>query len=226
VIFGLYAKLHSPSTDPVSGVGKAANEIQRPLTEPATSDHQPSEKGVADSSSPRKTNRILPEAADTKKTPPDSKPQAPIPAKSPSTDPVPEPAKPVSSQVVETPPSAPAANLSSLSAQLVSLVRREEGGLQATVRFKNNSDRPMSVLLDTQQSILGNDQGRGDSIVGSSLPGDASLHLDLAAGASSSQTFDFPVPKLHSKVFNLALLTADGQNIKVTDRSKTLEGPP
>ncbi len=226
VIFGLYTKLYSPSTEPISGAGKAANEIQQPLTEPSTSNQEPPQKTVGGPGATRTTNRSRSEGTDTKRTILDPKPQAPIPAKSPSTDPVPEPAKPASSQVVETPPSVPTANLSSLSAQLVSLVRREEGGLQATVRFKNNSDRPMSVLLDTQQSILGNDQGRGDSIVGSSLPGDANLHLDLAAGASSSQTFDFPVPKLHSKVFNLALLTADGQNIKVTDRSKTLEDPP
>jgi hypothetical protein len=220
VIFGLYAKLHSPLAAPDYQEGLPSSGI----LEPSTSSHQSSEKVVVGPVQIPKPNKGRQEATSPIKTTLGPKPQDSNPAQSSPPPLTSEPVNPAISGAVEVP--VPAADLSSLSAQLVSLVRREEGGLHATVRFRNNSDRPMSVVLDAQQSILSNDQGRGDSIVGSSLPGDANLRLDLAAGASSSPTFDFPVPKLHSKIFTLALSTADGQNVKVTDRSKTLEGPP
>ena len=222
--FGIYAKFANPSSVPPLGDNTVAIETSEPAAEPLTSDQGSARNAARNSGSTRKPGRGLSAGADAQTT--IAKPLDSPPAKNTPPAPAQESASLVNSGVAEPPSPAPTANLSSLSAQLVSLVRREEGGLQVTVRFKNNSDRPMSVSLDTQQSILSNDQGRSGSIVGSSLPGDANLHLKLAAGASSSPTFDFPAPKLNSRVFTLALSTADGQNIKVTDRTKTLEDPP
>lgn len=224
LVFGIYAKLHNTSAASDLGDNKAKINIQEPVTEPSTSD-QEAVRNVPGNSGSTRNNRGLPNGSGAKATILDPKPQEPPPAKSPSTSSVPEPASSVSSSVVETPSSA-SADLSSLSARLVSLVSRDGGGLRATVLFKNNSDLPMRVEIDTQESVLSNDQGRRDSMVGSSLHGGDNLRLDLSPGGTSSPTFDFPKPKLNSKVFNLVLSTADGQDIKLADRSKTLEGPP
>lgn len=121
-------------------------------------------------------------------------------------------------------PIAVTASLSSLSAQVVSISRRAEGGLRVTVSFRNTGDLPLSALLDAEGSLLTDNQGQRYSILGSDLPG-SNPHLELAAGASSSHTFDFQVPKVGSKQFYLALLTQDGHPLKVAG-SAALEGSP
>jgi hypothetical protein len=121
-------------------------------------------------------------------------------------------------------PIAATASLSSLSAQVLSISRRAEGGLRVTVSFRNTADLPVSAVLDAESSLLSDEQGQRYSILDSDLPG-SSPHLELAAGATSRQTFDFQAPKLGSKHFYLALLTQDGRPLKVAG-SATLEGSP
>jgi hypothetical protein len=109
-----------------------------------------------------------------------------------------------------------AADLSRLSAQVLSITRRDGDGLTLAVKFKNAGDLPLSVILDAESSILSDDQGQRYSILRSDLPG-SNPQLDLAAGASSSHSFDFQAPKVGSKHFYLALATQDGRRIKVSD---------
>jgi CHAT domain-containing protein len=118
------------------------------------------------------------------------------------------------------PTPAPAADLSSLSAQVLSIARRDEG-LRVTVSFNNASDLPLSVNLDAESSVLTDDKGGRNEIQGSDLSG-SNLRLNLAGGASSSHTFDFPLPKRGSKKFYLFLSAQDGSRIKVTGSPVTL----
>jgi hypothetical protein len=122
---------------------------------------------------------------------------------------------------------APVADLSRLSAQVLTIVRREEGGLRVTVAFKNAGDQPLSAVLDAESSILSDNQGQSYSVLDSDLPSSgANPRLDLAAGASAPHTFDFQAPKVGSQQFHLALATPDGRRIKVTGPPVTLEGSP
>ncbi len=122
---------------------------------------------------------------------------------------------------------APTADLSTLSGQMISIARRDEGGLRATVSFKNAGGLPLAVIIDAESSSLSDNQGQRYSILESDLPrsGD-NLRLDLAAGASSRRTFDFQVPKLGSTQFYLALTAEGGRPIRISGASMTLEGPP
>ena len=124
-------------------------------------------------------------------------------------------------------PIAATADLSSLSAQVVSIVRRDEGGLRVTVSFKNAGALPLSAVLDAESCVLSDNQGRQYSILDSDLPSSGSdPQLELAAGASSRHTFDFPAPKLGSKQFYLALAAQGGRRLKVSGSPITLEGSP
>jgi hypothetical protein len=125
-----------------------------------------------------------------------------------------------------TPAPAPAADLSGLSAQVLSLTRRDGGGLRLTVSFRNAADHPVSAVLDAESSTLSS-SGRPYSILDSDLPAvDSNWRLVLTAGASSSHTFDFPEPKLGSTEFFLALRTEDGGRIKLSNASIKAEGSP
>lgn len=134
--------------------------------------------------------------------------------------------------VVETPPDrnreravVTVADLSSLSAQMVAIERRDEGGLRVAVSFTNTGDRPLSVLLDAEGSTLNDDQGQMYSILATDLPMSGSRpRLDLAPGASRRYTLDFQAPKLGSKQFRLTLLTKEGRQLKVAG-TLTSEGP-
>jgi hypothetical protein len=231
VVFGLYAKLHSPSTEPVSGVGKAANEIQRPFTEPTTSDQESQQKAGEGPGPALRTGKSLPKARDTKETARDSQPQDSTPPKisSPAPEPV-KPAvdKPVSSGVAQAQAPASAAEFSSLSAQALSVVR-QDGGLRVTVSFNNAGDRPQSALLNMEHSVLIDDNnGLRYPILDSDLPvsEESDLRLDLAAGTSSRHTFNFQAPKLGGKKFDLTLVTSDGQRLKMIGPSITLPDAP
>ncbi len=115
--------------------------------------------------------------------------------------------------LVTTEAKAPA-DLSSLSAQAVSITRRDSGGLRVTVRFKNSSDRPLSVALDSESSILSDNQGLPYSIMDSDTGPDP--HFSLAPGSSSEHIFDFQAPKVGSKQFTLALAAEGGRSIKIS----------
>jgi hypothetical protein len=117
------------------------------------------------------------------------------------------------------PAPAPSADLSSLSATAMSIIRREEGGLRVTVSFTNNSDRPLAVTLDSDGS-LSDEQGMRYSILESDTGSD--LRFQLAGGATAQHTFDFQAPKLGSQQFNLSLLSQDGHRIKVAKASLRL----
>jgi hypothetical protein len=122
---------------------------------------------------------------------------------------------------------APTADLSRLSAELVSIMRRGEDGLQVTVKFKNTGDQALSAILDHESSALTGTQGPSSEILGSDLPSAGeNLRLDLAAGVTRSYYFDFPKPKLGSKKFYLTLATPDGHPIKVSGSPVTLPDAP
>jgi hypothetical protein len=136
-------------------------------------------------------------------------------------------------QPVSTPPPAPSpavsevatADLSSLSAELQSITRTEDG-LRVTVRFRNSADLPLSAVIDQDTSSLSS-QGRPYSIMDSNLSSVGSnWRLDLKANSSSVHTFDFQEPILGSKEFLLTLKALDGGRVKVTGSPITLEGSP
>jgi hypothetical protein len=127
------------------------------------------------------------------------------------------------------PPAAVAAppDLSNLSAQAVSIVRRDGGGLRVMVSFRNGGGAPLSVILDKRSAELSDNQGQRYVVLRSSLPGSgANLRLDLAAGGSASVQFDFPAFKLGSRKFYLALATDDDRAINLAGAALTLEDPP
>lgn len=127
------------------------------------------------------------------------------------------------------PPAAVAApaDLSNLSAQAVSIVRRDGGGLRVMVSFRNGGGTPLSVILDKRSAELSDDQGQRYVVLRSSLPASgANLRLDLAAGGSATAQFDFPAFKLGSKKFYLALATDDDRAINLAGSALALEGPP
>jgi hypothetical protein len=119
------------------------------------------------------------------------------------------------------------ADLSNLSAQAVSIVRRDGGGLRVMVSFRNGGGAPLSVILDKRSTELSDNQGQRYVVLRSSLPASgASLRLDLAAGASATVQFDFPAFKLGSRKFYLALATDDDRAINLAGSALTLEDPP
>ena len=120
---------------------------------------------------------------------------------------------------------SPTADLSSLSAQVVSIAQRSGGGLRVTVQFKNASDLPLSVVLDAEYSVLNDDKGESNGILSSNLPKrDSNPRLDLAAGASTTSTFDFPKPLRGSSKFDLNLVSVSGAPIQVGGSPVTLPG--
>ncbi|HYN22025.1 MAG TPA: CHAT domain-containing protein, partial [Thermoanaerobaculia bacterium] len=146
---------------------------------------------------PRRSRVAEDKAADL--TPSDSPVQhASLPPPAPSPTPV--------AELAET--FGATADLTSLSAQVISIARREEDGLRVTVSFRNAAALPLSAVLDAESSVLSDDQGQRYSVLDFDLPvADSNPRLDLAAGATSRHTFDFPAPKLGSKEFVLTLWT-------------------
>lgn len=119
------------------------------------------------------------------------------------------------------------ADLSSLSAELLSIVRKDEGGLHVTVRFTNAASLPLSAILDGESSLLSPDKGAPAPILDSNLPASGSnWRLDLAADHSATHSFDFPAPILGSKDFRLTIQTENGDRVKMIGSSKTVEGSP
>jgi CHAT domain len=220
LVFVLVTKVLGPSADP-GPAEPQTTEIQPQATEGLMADAGPDSatqfrsqgsRGSQDGGSPRQSVESRPVERESPAPQPreavqDRTEQAAAP---PVVPPSPEPA--------ETAPAA--ADLSSLSAQLVSITRREEGGLRVTVSFRNADSRPLSAGLDAEGSVLSDEQGKTYSILGSNP------RLDLAPGAASRVTFDFPEPKLGSKKFHLALLAEDGRRIRLAGSPMTLEGSP
>ena len=118
------------------------------------------------------------------------------------------------------------ADFSSLSAEVLSIARREGGGLRATVRFRNSAALPLSAVIDQETSSLSS-QGRPYSIMDSSLPVlGSNWRLDLPASSTTVRTFDFGEPTLNSNEFLLTLKDLDGRRVKMSGSSVTLEGSP
>jgi CHAT domain len=122
---------------------------------------------------------------------------------------------------------APPADLSNLSAQTVSIARRDGGGLRVTVSFRNGGGTPLSVILDKRSAELSDNQGQRYMVLRSSLPvSGVNPRLDLPAGGTATVQFDFPAFKLGSKKFYLALATDDDRAISIAGSALTLENPP
>lgn len=132
-------------------------------------------------------------------------------------------AQPDSQAPVSPSPAAPA-DVSKLSAQVISLVRRDDGGLRLTVSFANGGDRSLAVALDLDGSTLGDDQGKRYMATDSDLLASGGS-LQLAAGASVTHTFDFPAPKLGSRTFYFNPV-AQGRRLHVGGSPITLQGSP
>jgi hypothetical protein len=220
LVFGIYAKFVNTPANPTSQDGMTSSGILEPSTESPTSDYIPPRNTVKGSSETRTTNRGLTEGTDTKKPIQDAKPQDSTSTK--DSPPAPGPIGGTSPQAVE----APAGDLSSISAQALSIARTD-GGLQVTVRFTNTGGG-QSVRLSMERSILlDNNNGLRYSVVDSDLPvSEPDLQLDLPAVSSSFHTFDFQAPKVGAKKLDLTLLTPDGQRIKVSGSSLTLPDSP
>ncbi len=220
LVIVLAVKMLGPSAEP-GPTEPQGSEVQPQATESLMADAGPDSgsrfrsqesqesqgsRGSQDNGSPRQSAETRPVQREPQPHDPvqNRTEQAAVP---PVVTPSPEP--------VEIAP-AVAADLSKLSAQLVSITSREEGGLRVTVSLRNGDSRPLSAELDPD---LSDDQGRRYSV----LSGDT--QLDLSPGATSQATFDFPIPKLGSKQFHLALL-ADGRRIRVTGSPMAFEGSP
>jgi hypothetical protein len=193
---------HSP-TEPNLQDGKSGDNNTQ-LTTETPIDLNP-DKGKRSTVTTGKDRRVVTEKKDSSQTGTEQEQKAAVP--------------PVIPPVASTPPSdateapAPTADISSLSAQMVSVVRGDED-LRVIVRFKNSSDLPLSVTLDGENSVLVDDKGRY-GIQGSDLPG-SNPRLTLKPGESSQNTFNFQAPQLGGKQFHLTLFTLDGRSIKVS----------
>ncbi len=213
----LYTKLLSPA-------GPASQPNGRQEAQTTTSQSGPEPKPVLPS--PPKTHET---AKTSPKTTTGSKQEVSKLTDSitPQTSTAPPPHNDVKDNHAEAPPPAAPADLSSLSAQVVSIAPRSGGGLQVTVRFKNSSDLPLSVVLDADNSVLNDDKGESNGILGSSLPKrDSNPRLDLAAGASTTSTFNYPKPMRGSSKFYLNLLSVSGASIQVEGSPVTLPSSP
>lgn len=129
-----------------------------------------------------------------------------------------------------TVPTAPAPTASSdvslLRANVVSLAKREEGGLRVTLSFSNTSSSPLSVIVSEEGTMLSG-EGQRYGPLDSDLPSvESGFRLTLSAGASARHTLDFQAPKLGSKKFVLSLATIDGQRIRVDAATQTLAETP
>jgi hypothetical protein len=218
VIFVLYTKLHSPASGPVQPAGG-------PETQTTAQPVQPQTKETA-KTSPRTNTVIRPDAARSTGPGGDSKGVAkpPVSITPQGSSAAPAPAPTQASKPAEPPPAA-TADLSRLEAQAVSIAQRSGGGLRVTVQFRNSGDRPLSVVLDADNSVLNDDKGGSNGIMGSNLPKrDSNPRLDLAAGASVTSTFDFPMPLRGSRTFYLNLLSVSGASIQVGGSPMTLPG--
>ncbi len=226
VLFVLYTKILGPSGDP----GQLADSETTGIEQSLTSDFKPEPEGGTDAAAtPRQAADR--QTVNTVTGKPDSSTPRDAAVRESSLQaqtvalPAPTPTTPPNEDVAET--MAAAADLSKLSAEVVSLDRREEGGLRLTVRFRNAGERPLGAILDAETPALSDNLGGRYSILESDLPWEgAHLRLDLAAGAAAVHTFDFPVTKLGSNKFYLALQGEDGSRVKVTGSPITFEGPP
>jgi CHAT domain-containing protein len=224
VVIVLYTKVLNPASDATQPDSNTSSGILKPPPSDPKLNVEPTPKAGRDDGSDlrtardRQTDRVLEGKGSISKPPASGEQQSSSPA------PV-VPAPIHSPSTAET--AASTADLSSLSAQVLSIARRGEGGLRVTVSFKNAAGLPLSVVLDAEGSVLTDDQGGRPAILYSNLPYTGSNpRLDLAPGASSRHTFDFPMPKLGSKQFYLALLTQDGRRVNVSGNPLTLEGSP
>jgi hypothetical protein len=200
-----------PSGGPAPLDGKGPIMVPTPATTPVNPDPAPRKGGDSSANLRNGKNRQVvkgPELGNSI-----SKPDT-VPQQTPAATPTPVPTPPVKDAIVEAP--TPAADLSSLSAQ--ASIQPQEGSIHVTVTFKNAGSQKLSVILDNDQSILMDEQGRRYSSTDFSLPASgANPRLDLAANNSTSGTFDFPAPQLGSKKFRLSLTTVDGHRIKVSN---------
>lgn len=138
-----------------------------------------------------------------------SQQKEPATQQTPAATPAPVPVK--QAEAVE----APAADLSSLSAQAA--IEAREASVHVAVTFKNSSGQSFSLIIDGDHSALTDEQGQRYSIIDFSLPASGSNpRLDLAPNGSMPTSFEFQAPKLGSKKFHLSLVALDGRHIKVS----------
>jgi hypothetical protein len=157
----------------------------------------------------------------------------PVDHQTPSVDPVAN--KTPQQPVVTTPPpkadpvptAAPTADLSSLSAQATAITRRDTGGTRVVVSFHNSGSLPLTALLDRDSVVLADNLGTRYSLLGSDLTADGSnRRLQIPAGGTITAHFDFQMPKLGGKSFQLSLATDSGRTVSVGGGTLTLDGPP
>ncbi len=211
-------------------------QLRAPAREPSPPAHveNAAAPGLAQSKPPKPESQAEPKAAPASPRPSGrggeraasvSTAHEPTARRAARPDAVPTPVEPRRSGGDEV--SAATADLSGLTVQLVAIERREEGGLRLTLGCKNAADHPLAAILDTEDSVLTDDQGQRYSILDSDLPSSGSSpRLALAAGASSSHTLDFPAPKLGSRRFYLALLAEGGRRIRVAGSPVALAASP
>jgi hypothetical protein len=115
---------------------------------------------------------------------------------------------------------AETADLSRVSAQMLGISKAPDGALRVKVQFTNNGDLPVFVELDATNSVLNDEKGESNGIIGSNP------RFSLAAGASTPRSFDFPAPMHGSKKFSLSLLSAAGAVVPVSGSTLTLPDSP
>lgn len=202
MVFVLYNKVIVPSNVPGDSGQTEMSTDQTGLT--LTTDSAPEEiERDVDAQSAKKEPR---------RTTPGTEPRAADVSTAQHTSP-PPPAPAVDERLSQPTESiAATADVSNLSAQLTRIELRDEGGLRATVSFRNSADLPLKVVIDEESSRLSDNQHLSYFILDSDLP---SFRLDLPPGGSAAHTFDFQAPKLGSNEFNL-FLQVDGRRVKVT----------
>ena len=211
LVFGIYTKVMTPSqNEPIRPIATDST----PVPEPSPSDQK---QGGGGGGATRTQLGIGNERRSGGQ-------RNPIVHESTPPAPEPSPVSPKGPEVEEA--VARPADLSDLLAQVGGVSRRSQGGLRVTVSFRNTGSVPVSAVLDTDVSVLSDNQGQRYSILDSDLPSSGSnLRLNLAAGATSRHTFDFPAPKLGSNEFWLALSSLDGHRFDLSGPIK-LEGSP
>jgi hypothetical protein len=212
VAFVLYTKVISPASNSAPPAGNTSSEIHNALTSdsvPEPSIGKPQNRAPG----PR---TITKQPWEDKNKGTVSQPQESTAQTSTSSPPAPPPVTTQTSEVVES--AEPPADLSVLSAQVLS-IKPQDDGLRVTVSFKNNGDRRLSVVFDASNSFLSDAQGKGRySVLSFNLPqSDSNPKLVLDSGASSQSTFDFPAPQLGNAKYRLALVTLDGRRPKVAN---------
>ncbi|MES1242700.1 MAG: CHAT domain-containing protein [Acidobacteriota bacterium] len=125
-------------------------------------------------------------------------------------------------EIVET----VAADVSNLSAEVLSAERQGDELLRVTILFRNHADGPLSAVLDAN-GVLSDDKFGRYNIMDSDLPFvDSNPRLNLGATDSARHTFDFQAPPFGVTKVNVFLSSQEGKRIKVSGSPKTITGSP